>query len=132
MLKTVSSGALRLSTLAAVGGITLLGISAPPALAQEKFTLRLTSPVPRGPAHVEAIQWWADEVEERSGGRIEFQIFYAGSLMGALETLPATRDGRVDGGYMSPGYWPRRSAIGNGRQHPVRDGGPLRRHADVL
>ncbi len=77
-----------------------------PAVAQEEFTIRLTSPVPRGPAHVEAIQWWADEVSKRSGDRIKFQTFYGGALMGALETLPATRDGRVGGVYMSPNYWP--------------------------
>lgn len=76
------------------------------AVSQESVTIRLTSPVPRGPAHVEAIQWWADEVAKRSEDRVKFQTFYAGSLMGALETLPATRDGRVGGGYMSPGYWP--------------------------
>lgn len=96
----------RLSVAASVLAIAATFGGVAPAAAQEEFTIRLTSPVPRGPAHVEAIQWWADEVTKRSADRIKFQTFYGGSLMGALETLPATRDGRVGGGYMSPNYWP--------------------------
>lgn len=100
--RSTSRGAFLAACLAAAASLP----AAAPTHAQESFTLRLTSPVPRGPAHVEAIQWWADEVAKRAGDRIKFQTFYAGSLMGALETLPATRDGRVAGGYMSPNYWP--------------------------
>jgi TRAP-type C4-dicarboxylate transport system substrate-binding protein len=103
---TTSRHTARLLLAASALAFAALSGAPAPAIAQDAITIRLTSPVPRGPAHVEAIQWWADEVAKRAGDRIEFQTFYAGSLMGALETLPATRDGRVGGGYMSPGYWP--------------------------
>jgi TRAP-type transport system periplasmic protein len=105
MRSTAIRSALRTS-LAAAALAAFAVMPAPVVQAEETFTIRLTSPVPRGPAHVEAIQWWADEVEKRTEGKVKFQTFYAGSLMGALETLPATRDGRVGGGYMSPNYWP--------------------------
>ncbi len=51
-------------------------------------------------------QWFADEVEKRSGGKIKFQIFPAGSMGKATELLKLVADGGVQVATTSPSYFP--------------------------
>lgn len=51
-------------------------------------------------------QWWADEIETRSGGRIQFEFFWDGTIAGSGEGLRAIGDGRVEAGDVTPGQTP--------------------------
>lgn len=44
----------------------------------------------------QTFNWWADEVEKRSDGRVEIERYFDGSLVPAADTLGALADGRVD------------------------------------
>lgn len=72
---------------------------------EETYTITLASPLGEA-GLMTSTDWWAEEVEARTNRRVEVDIFYAGSLVGPLELLPAIRDGRVTGGWMSDPYWP--------------------------
>lgn len=50
--------------------------------------------------------WWADEVERRTDGRVTVDIVYDGALVSEAETLPAIRDGRITAGWMAGAYAP--------------------------
>lgn len=50
-------------------------------------------------------KWWAEEIEERSGGNITVQIFWAGSLGGPTEILDLVGSGAVDAGATAQGYF---------------------------
>jgi TRAP-type transport system periplasmic protein len=64
---------------------TYLGPTAPPAI---------------------AIQWAADELNARSDGEINVEIFFAGSLLEATDILTGVAQNRADMGLMSPPYNP--------------------------
>lgn len=96
-----------LMAVAALSGMSLAacGSNQTASEAGDTITLRITSPLPRGAGHMEGMHWWASEVEKRSDGRIKIEEHYGGSLMGAIDTLSALEQGRVDAGYMSGAYW---------------------------
>ena len=50
--------------------------------------------------------WWMEEVEKRSDGRLDITPYYNESLVPASETLSAIREGRVTGGWISNAYYP--------------------------
>ena len=51
-------------------------------------------------------QWFVDEIKKRSGGNIEIQIFWAGSLGRPTELLTLVRSGAVDLAATGTGYYP--------------------------
>ncbi|MEW6668272.1 MAG: TRAP transporter substrate-binding protein DctP [Thermodesulfobacteriota bacterium] len=63
--------------------------------------LRFSCHVPESPATVFA-RYVIDEVNKRTDGRITWQTYWGGSLVGGKEALKATADGVVD---MSFGVW---------------------------
>lgn len=87
---------------------TLLGtalLAAAPATAEEML-LRYASPIGPKTSMMVGAQWWMDRVTELTGGEVKFRPFYAGALVGARDTLPALRQGRVDLAYIAPVYTP--------------------------
>ena len=72
----------------------------------EPITLRLhTFNSPKAIAVREFLQPWAEEIKERSGGRVEVQVFPAMQLGGRPSDLYAqARDGVVDIVWTLPGY----------------------------
>lgn len=50
--------------------------------------------------------WWMDEVERRSGGQVQFERFWDGTLLDATQTLDGLKDGRIDLGQVSTAYYP--------------------------
>lgn len=61
-------------------------------------------------ANSKAMQYFMDEVTERTGGRITFDAYYSGTLVGAAESLAAAADGRADitvaGSFYHQQEWP--------------------------
>lgn len=54
----------------------------------------------------EGISWWAEQLEERSDGRISVEIYYAESLITGPESINAIRSKRVDAAWFSDAYAP--------------------------
>lgn len=71
-----------------------------------ELTLRYSSPLPESMSVSQGVEWWAEQVESRSGGAITVERFHGGSLLGAVDTLAGLQDGRVELGYLTAGYWP--------------------------
>jgi len=46
-----------------------------------------------------------DAVTEETGGKAKFQVFTAGMMMGPFDTLPAIRDGGIQGGFILAGFY---------------------------
>lgn len=54
----------------------------------------------------QAAEWWADQVEKRSDGRIKVKSTYQEALLKAADILGGVSDGRADLGYISNAYYP--------------------------
>jgi TRAP-type C4-dicarboxylate transport system substrate-binding protein len=69
-----------------------------PALAADypEMSLRMAHPLPQSWPGVEWDLWWAEQVEERSGGKIDIEIFWSGQLGGLLEIKNLVSSGAVD------------------------------------
>jgi TRAP-type C4-dicarboxylate transport system substrate-binding protein len=89
-------GAVALAVVATVLAIT--GCSADPGTGTEDevHTLRFTYHLPEDSLHSQAMAWWADEVEERSDGRIVIERYYSEGLCPLVEILACLNDGRAD------------------------------------
>ena len=85
-----------------------VGLSAGVAKAEEypELKLRLAHFVPSQLTGSKVDQWWADEIEKRSGGKIKIEIFWAESLGKAKEILDLVSSGAVDLGATAQGYFP--------------------------
>jgi TRAP-type transport system periplasmic protein len=55
--------------------------------------------------------WMMDEIEQRTEGRVEFEPFFAGSLVGPSEVLPGLNDGRVESAFVAMFYEPSRMPL---------------------
>lgn len=87
-----------------VGAVTACGGTG--SGGDDVITIRYTSVGATGSEIMDQVEWFADQVEQRTDGRVEFELFLDGSLVGAAETLPAVLDGRADAGYLCDCYAP--------------------------
>lgn len=55
-------------------------------------------------AFVQVDDWFMKQVTERSGGAIQFETYYGGSLLGALDVFPGLSGGAADIAMGAPGY----------------------------
>lgn len=86
---------------------TLVPSFATPVFAAEKvFKLRLADMVPPTAAAAVGGQWWASEVEKRTGGQVKVECFFGGSLVGAYELLNAVKSGAIHVSPYLSGYHP--------------------------
>src|SRR5579885_2338969 len=60
------------------------------------FTFKLATPSPETDLSGDGVKFWAKLVDERTGGRIKFQYFWAGSLLNASTMFNGVRDGLAD------------------------------------
>ncbi len=71
-----------------------------------KMSLRMAHAFPANWAQTKVDQWWADEIEKRSGGKIKVRIFWAGSGGKPTEIVDLVSSGAVDFGATAPAYTP--------------------------
>lgn len=95
----------------AVLGIAALGLSAcggnnGGSGEGDTFELRLTSYQPPNAAEPQATEQWAQEIEERTDGRVTVEFFYQEALLPGGETLQGVADGRAEMGYIADAYYP--------------------------
>lgn len=93
-----------------LGGFAAIGLAfaAGNAAAQDypRMQLNLAHFAPSTWASSQNDQWFADQLAERSDGRIQTQIFWAGSLGSAMEIIDLTSSGAVELGATAPAYFP--------------------------
>jgi TRAP-type C4-dicarboxylate transport system substrate-binding protein len=85
--------------------ITLIIMS--PAIAGSKtFKLKMADMHTLGTEPADAGEWWANEVEKRTQGRVKIERYWAGSLVKPLEQLDAVKSGIIEITYYMSGYHP--------------------------
>ena len=84
----------------------LLSAATDGAHAQQAVTLRLSSFHPERATFSRAVKAWTEEVTKRTNENLKFQLFWGGSLLAAVDTLPGVRDGRADLGFTGAVYHP--------------------------
>lgn len=87
-----------------------------------ELTLRYTSILAPGTSMALSSEAWAEDIVERTGGRVEVDTYYAASLLGASDTIPGLTDGRVDVGYSGPFYAPQGFPLWGGAELPMIQG----------
>lgn len=84
----------------------LVGLASTAADAQQTYRFRFASYIGKAAAQSQATEWWAQEIDGRSSGRIKIQFFYQASLLPAADTLRGIAEKRADLGYMANAYHP--------------------------
>lgn len=84
--------------------LVLLFIAAGSANAQ-KITWKMASAWPGGTQIQWAAEFFAESVNQMSGGRLEIKSYPAGKLVGAMEVFDSARMGNIDVAHASPAYW---------------------------
>jgi len=69
-------------------------------------TIKYASPVPSNSWFGQQNQWWADELEKRTGGKVKVQIFWMESLVKWKDMLQGIQSGIADVGWFSSTYNP--------------------------
>lgn len=77
-----------------------------PGDADEVYELTFASWIGTNNAQGRSIEWWMDEITQRSGGRITFEAHWASALLPPEEILTGTAQGRADIGHMTIAYNP--------------------------
>lgn len=72
----------------------------------EQLELQMASFLSPGTAQGQAITWWIEELEARTGGNVTVEVFWDASLLGAQEIRDGVRDGRAQLGNMTYAYTP--------------------------
>ncbi len=75
--------------------------------AQAATTLTFGEPAPNRGARAADVQWFADQVEQRSGGDLKIDIQWGGALFKAKAARQAISTGVADMGSIIQGYFPR-------------------------
>lgn len=79
---------------------------AEPAAAQQTYRLRFASYIGKSAAQSQATEWWAQEIDRRTAGRVKVQFFYQASLLPATDILRGIAERRADLGYVANAYHP--------------------------
>lgn len=93
---------------AGIAGAGVAGLSAmsAPALSQNKITWRMVTTWPRNfPGLGVGAQRLADRITSASGGRLTIQLFSAGELVPALQSIDAVIDGGAEMSHGAAYYW---------------------------
>jgi TRAP-type C4-dicarboxylate transport system substrate-binding protein len=69
-------------------------------------TLKYSHYVTQSSWHGELNQWWANEVEKRTGGKVKIKIFWMDSLTKIKDGLPSVQSGMAEMGWISSTYHP--------------------------
>ncbi len=96
---------------AALGGVAAASGLAAPAIAQGNQTWRMVTTWPRNfPGLGVGAQRLADRITAASGGRLTIQVFSAGEMVPALQSLDAVIDGSAEMSHGAAYYWQNKSA----------------------
>lgn len=87
-----------LKSSVSVAAVAAFALLASQANSQDypELSLKIAHPLPESWPAVQWDKWWAEEVEKRSGGNVEVEIFWSGQLGGLLEIKSLVSSGSVD------------------------------------
>lgn len=90
---------------------TAISIGLSSMAAAETYRMTLYAPPTEGASIHNT--WMAEQMAERTGGEVEFEIFYAGSLVPAPGQMKAVGDGVAQTGFQPMGYVPSDAPLNN-------------------
>ena len=97
----------RVSKIAAFAVVCFVGaVFAMTSRPHAEVTLTMNHQFPAVAAGSKVDQWFADEVERRTGGEVKIKIFWSEGVAKAKEALSLLQSGALDMAAMSPGYFP--------------------------
>jgi TRAP-type mannitol/chloroaromatic compound transport system substrate-binding protein len=88
-----------------VSVIAILLFAAVGSANAQKVTWKMASAWPGGTQIQWAADFFAESVNQLSGGRLEIKSYPAGKLVGAMEVFDSARMGNIDVAHASPAYW---------------------------
>ncbi|WP_434287105.1 hypothetical protein [Celeribacter sp. SCSIO 80788] len=91
--------------------IPLTGVSAEGLADMKPMTLRVASLYGPDNWFTAPMEAYTSRLEERSGGKLTFEYYYAGSLVPAKELTSALGDGIFDFGFVLPAYEPAKFSV---------------------
>ncbi|MBW1736677.1 MAG: TRAP transporter substrate-binding protein DctP [Deltaproteobacteria bacterium] len=107
MLKNIFKWKNPVSIQVLVVVVIILATFSLPAQASDVVKLRFSTYNPPRGMEGQMAQWLAEEIKQRSKGRITFEMYFGGSLMKARETLRGIQSGIADMGFIFVPYYPR-------------------------
>lgn len=97
--------------LLALVTMTVLAFTGNTVLAGEVIQLRYASYQPTTSQLYKCQQWWGEQLEKRSGGKVRVKLFPGQQLAKAKQMLEAISGGLTDIGGVSPSYTPAKLAL---------------------
>lgn len=88
--------------ISAAAGLGAYGVSVQAQTQEVRFANYLPASLPQ----IQVDQWFADELQRRSNGKLKMRIFGAGTLGKPTELLKLVADGGIDAAATAPGYFP--------------------------
>lgn len=86
--------------------LAILFLSSMTQGAEKVFKLKYADMNPPGSCNTIVGDWWASEVEKRTGGQVKVECFWSGSLVGAYEQLSSVKRGVIQITNYLSGYHP--------------------------
>src|SRR4051812_729786 len=62
----------------------------------EKYVFKVSHPYPPTSLQQKTLEWYNDEIEKRSDGKLSLEIYPSGQLMPPGQELPALINGKID------------------------------------
>jgi len=91
--------------------LTTLFLASSVAIAADVIELRYASYQPTTSQLYKCQQWWGEQLEKRSGGKVKVKLFPGQQLAKAKQMLEAISAGMTDIGGVSPSYTPSKLAL---------------------
>lgn len=95
---------LRKIVVGAAAGLLAVAMSFP-ASSQTVKKLRIQSAFPTSGLFYQNLEYFANQVEKLSGGRIDVELLAPGTVVPPFESLDAVAKGVLDGAHTAPAYW---------------------------
>jgi TRAP-type C4-dicarboxylate transport system substrate-binding protein len=100
-------------------GFPPAGADAAPA---KPMVLKSSVQTPAGVPLTKILDWWTDEVEKRSGGRVKFEKYPGETLAKGAEQLSAVQSGIADVALVMPIYTPGKTPLNTATNMPFNFG----------
>ncbi|ASR37682.1 hypothetical protein BAY61_24770 [Prauserella marina] len=81
--------------------------------------LRAAQVLPPGGSQSDLIQWFMDELEKRTDGKVRTEVTFGGGLLSGTDTLPGLKQGRAEAGNVIPAYFPAELPLNNINMVPI-------------
>lgn len=93
--------------LSALTAVALAGCADNEGSGPTSTDLKFASPVaPGSSSFADGDEWVLEEISSRTDGSVDTEPFWSGELVSPLEGLAAVQDGRADGAYITPIFFP--------------------------